>query len=713
MGIMNFLRERLGKIVAITIGISLFAFIATEVITSGKSFLHGSTNDLGEVNGDKINTDDFNKRVDQSSAQYKQQTGQSTLNAQFTSMIQDNVWNQIVSQDIVQKEIEKLGISVGAAETQDMVSGPNPNQQIVQSFSNRQTGQFDRNALVEYLGRMRTAKSDDPDKVNWTAFVSQLIDGKKAEKYLDLVKNGLYVNSLDARDDYEAKNKLVNFKYVLADYASVPDDKVTLTDDDYKSYYDEHKNQFKSQQELRSLDYVTFNGSPSKEDSAAIKAAVAKLIPDFKASTNDSAFVALNAETKSNLDFVKKGQLEAKLDTVMFNSPAGTVYGPYFSGDSYKIAKLVDTKISYDSVKTRHILLNPNIEGGLDKALAKADSLKKLIQSGKVSFEDLVKKFSTDKGTADKGGVVPSFDMGGAMANGQGMIAKEYANASFSGKKGDFKIVTSQFGVHLIQITDQKGSLKVVKVAVVDKPLTPSSKTQTTAYTKAQSFLASLTKDNFDDEVKKEGLIKKTADDITGTASTVGTLDGVREMVRWAFNDASVGDFTDKVYTSGNYYIVAKLSMVKAKGFLTLENVKKQIKPQVLNIAKAKVLTAKIQDALKSAPGIAELAPKLGDTVTTVKNIVFANPIIPGAAQENKLVGTIFASQPNKLSKPIEGEKGVYVFSIDEFVNPAALNNAIRQKEQMTQALAQRAENAVLEALKDKANIKDYRARIL
>jgi len=703
MGIMNFLRERLGKIVAITIGVSLFAFIATEVITSGKSFLRGSGNELGEVNGEKISTEDFNKRVDQQTTQYKQQTGQSNLNAQFMGMIQDNVWNQMLTQSIVQKEIEKLGISVGGAETQDMVSGPNPAPQIMQNFSNQQTGQFDRNGLIEFLGRMKVAKADDPMKKNWSAFVDQLVDGKKAEKYLALVKNGIYVNSLDAQDDYEAKNRLVNFKYVTADYASIPDAKVTLTDDDYKSYYDEHKNMFKNQQELRTLDYVAFNGSPSKEDSAAVKETVEKLIPEFKASTNDSNFVALNAETKANLVYQKKGQLEPKLDTVMFNSPNGTVYGPYFSNGSYKIAKLVDAHIGPDSVTARHILLP--ITTDVAAAKAKADSLKKLIESGKKTFAELATTNSVDKNSAIKGGDLGTF--------GRGSMIPVFEDAVFNGKKGDIKIVASQYGVHLIEIMNQKGSSKVVKVAVVDKPLTPSSKTQTAAYSKAQSFLASLTKDNFDDEIKKEGLTKKTAEDITGTAGNAGTLESVRELVRWAFNDASVGDFTDKVFTSGDTYVVAKLVEIKPKGILSLENVKKQIKPTVLNIAKAKILTQKLEDALKSASTIDQVAQKVGATVMPVQNIVFANPVIPGAAQENKLIGTIFASQPNKLSKPIEGEKGVYVFSIDNFINPAALNNAIRQKEQMSQALSQRAENSVLEALKDKATIKDYRARIL
>ncbi len=710
MGVMNFLRERLGKIVAITIGLSLFAFIATEVITSGKSFLRGSANEAGEINGEKITIDDFNKKVDQNTTNYKQQTGQSSVNPQFLSLIQDNAWNQLVGQTILNKEIDKLGIAVGDNETQDMVSGSNPAPQIIQNFSNRQTGQFDRAALVDFLNRERTAKAGDPIKATWHNFIDELIASKKAEKYFTLIKSGLYVNSLEARDDYNNKNRLVNFKYVSAEYASIPDDKVTLTDDDYKSYYDEHKAMFKNQQETRSFDYVAFNASPSKEDSAEIKTSVEKLIPDFKASTNDSLFVALNAETKAPLTYVKKGQLEHKLDTVMFASAPGFIYGPYFSNDSYKLAKLVDIKTSYDSVKTRHILLNPNTEGGLDKAIAKADSLKKLVQSGK-SFADLAKTYSTDPGSKDKGGDVPSFDINGNMAGG--VFAKEYVDASFNAKKGDLKVVTSQFGVHLIEVLEQKGSLKVAKVAIVDKPLSASSKTQTTAYSKAQSFLASVTKDNFDEEVKKEGLNKKTAEDVSGTASGAPGLENSRDLIRWMFNDADKGDITDKIYQSGDYYLVAKLTQIKPKGILSLDDVKKQIKPQVLNIVKAKQLTSKLNDAVKSASNLDQVAQKTGGKVIPVENVVFANPVLPGSSQENKLIGAIFGSQPNKVSKPIEGEKGVYVYSIDSFVNPAPLANTARQKDQISQSLGQRAENGILEALKEKANIKDYRAKIL
>jgi peptidyl-prolyl cis-trans isomerase D len=387
---------------------------------------------------------------------------------------------------------------------------------------------------------------------------------------------------------------------------------------------------------------------------------------------------------------------------VMFNSPKGTIYGPYLSNGYYKVAKLIDIQTEPDSVKARHILIDSKTIG-VEKAVAKADSLKKLIQGGK-SFADLANLFSIDKNSAVKGGDLGTF--------ARGVMIPAFEDAVFSGKKGDLKVVTSQFGVHLIEIQDQKGSSKSAKIAVVDVPLKASSATETSVYTKAQTFLGSLTKENFDEQVKKAGLVKKSAGDVNGTAASVQGIESAREIVRWAFG-ASKDDFSDKVYISGTQYIVAHLVQIKPQGTLTLEVVKKQIEPAVKNIVKGKILTDKLNTALSGSANIDAVAQKAGGKVLPVQNIVFANPVIPGSAAEYKLVGSIFGSQPNKLSKPVIGQAGVYVFVVDGFTNPAPLTNVVREREQLSQALAQRANGQIFEALKDKAIVKDYRAKFL
>jgi peptidyl-prolyl cis-trans isomerase D len=701
MGIMGFLRERMGKILAIVIGIALLGFIAEEVVRSGNSFFRGDANDIGEVNGEKIPYVKFNERLEQSTQQYKQQSGQS-ITPQISSYIQENTWNQYLTELLLNKEIDKLGIVVGDDESKAMISGNNPDPQIQRQFAG-QDGKFDKNKLNQFLGYLQSPKAEANQINAWADFVKQLISAKRQQKYMALVTNGLYVNSLDAQDDYLAKNKLANFKYTVLDYASIPDANIKLTDDDYSNYYNEHKGEFKNEQELRNFQYVSFNASASKEDSAAVKAQITKLAADFKTTPSDSLFVQINSETKTPILYQKKGQLEPKLDSVMFSAVKGLIYGPYLSNGSYKVAKLIDTRVGPDSVKARHILLNPASEGGVDKALAKADSLKKLIAGGR-PFAELAKNFSTDKQSGEKGGDLGTF--------GRGAMIPVFEEAAFNGKVGDIKIVTSQFGVHLLQIEEQKGSSKVVKVAVVDKPLTPSSKTQAAVYSKAQSFLSSLTADNFDAQAKKAGLPVKNADDVNGTAASVMGLDNAREVVKWVFK-SDKGTFSDQVFAVGDQYVIARVSAIKPKGILPLDLVKKQIEPMVRIQVKGKQLSAKLQAASSNTSSIDQVAQKAGSKVVPLQNIVFANPVIPGSAAEYKLIGTVFGSQPNKLSKPIEGQQGVYVFTLDSFTNPPQLTNNVREKQQLAQAMIQRSQGQVLDALKDKANVKDNRAKFL
>jgi len=701
---MGYLRERMGKIVAIVIGLSLFAFIASEAVRSGGSFFREDNNELGNVGGEKIAYDEFTKDVDQNSQQFKQQSGQSNLSPQIMSYVQENTWNSLLSRLIIKKEVDKLGLAVSPDETQAMTSGNNPNPQVIQAFTNPQTGKFDRASLLNTIQSLNQLKDGDPQKAQWVNFVTQLIQSKLGEKYMSLVTNGLYVNSLEAKDDYEAKNRLVNFKYASLDYTSIPDNKVTLTDGDYSDYYNEHKGEFKNQQELRDIDYVSFNAAPSKDDSVAVKAQVEKLVPAFKASTNDSLYVQINSETKAPLVYQHKGKLDPKIDSIMFGASIGTIYGPYLSNGSYALAKLVDARIGPDSVKARHILIDVNAAGGADKAVAKADSIKKVIQSGKSNFAAMANLYSIDKSSAVKGGDLGTF--------GRGAMVPVFEDAVFNGKKGDVKIVTSQFGVHLIEIQDQKGSSKVVKVAVVDKPLAASTKTQSAAYSKAQAFLISLNKNNFDDQAKKAGLNKKVAENVTGIASTLPGLDNARDLVRWAYK-ADKGDLSDQVFTIGDQYVVAHLVQIKTKGILPLDAVKKQIEPAVRNYVKGKMLTDKFTTALSGSSTIDQVAQKAGSKVVPIQNIVFANPVIPGTSAEYKLIGAIFGSPVNKLSKPVAGQQGVYVFTVDGFTNPAPLTNAVREKQQIAQAMLQRSQGQIFDALKDKDNVKDYRAKFL
>jgi len=692
MGLMTFLRNRAGYILVFAIGFAIVAFLVGDAINVGKPFWAANQKTVGSVDGNDISIDDFGPKVEQNLTQFKQQYGGSA-NAQMTAMAVDQAWNAELAGVLLNKEYERLGLTVSEDELVDLLVGQNPSPLIKQYFTNPQTGQLDRMQLNSFL------KSKDPQAQNQSALLQTEVKNQTLQqKYSNLIRNSVYVTSLEATDEYTNRNKLANFKYVSLDYASVPDASIKLTDADYSEYYDANKARFNNPQETRSFEYVTFSIKPTKADSLAVKTQIDKIAADFKVAKNDSLFAAINSDVKIPFTYITKGKLDPAVDSAVFSLPAGSFYGPALSGNSYKVIKVVSTRTSPDSVKVSHILIDPAKVGGEDKAVKLADSLKGVISKGG-SLAELAKTYSVD-GSKDQGGSLPAF--------ARGQMVPEFENAAFDGTTGDLKVVKSQFGYHIMKIEKQIGSSKVAKLAYVEKTLAASSKTQASAYKSASKFLADVKGNDFAKLAEKDKLKVAVADKIAATQGFAPGLDNPRKLIQDAYA-ADQGDVLPEIYTMGDAYVVARLTDVKPKGTLSLDAVKKEIQPMVLNAAKAKLLKAKFDGAGKA--NLAQVASKVGRTVMPVQNIVFANPIIPGVAQENKLVGSVFGTQPGKISAPIDGDRGVYVFSVDGFTNPAPIANMFKQKETMLLTLGQRSLGAAFQALQDNAKIKDNRVK--
>lgn len=692
MGLMTFLRNRAGYILVFAIGFAIVAFLVGDAINVGKPFWSANQKVVGSVDGNDISIDDFQPKVDQSLNQFKQQYGGS-VNAQMTAMAVDQAWNAELGKVLLTKEYDRLGLTVSEDELLDLLQGQNPSPLVKQYFANPQTGQLDRATLMNFL------KSKEPQALQQSNLLQQEITNQALQtKYSNLIRNSVYVTSLEATDEYTNRNKLANFKYVSLDYSSIPDASVKLTDGDYTEYYDQNKARFNNPQESRSFEYVSFNINPTAGDSAAVKSQIDKIAADFKVAKNDSLFAAINSEVKVPYTYLTKGKLDPAVDSVVFALPAGSYYGPVLSNNSYKLVKVVDTRFSPDSVKASHILLDPAKMGGEDKAIKLADSLKGLILKGG-NFAQLAQTYSVD-GSKDKGGELGTF--------ARGAMVPEFENAVFEGKAGDIKVVKSQFGVHVIKIEKQIGSSKVAKLAYIEKALAPSSKTQAAAYKAASSFLNDVKGKDFSKYAKEKGLKLAVADKITATQGFAPGLDNPRKLIQDAYA-ADQGDVLPQIYTMASAYVIAHLTDVKPKGILTLDQVKKEIEPMVRNAVKAKMLKDKFNSAGKAS--LAQIASKVSRTVNPVQNIVFANPILPGIAQENKLVGSVFGSQPGKVSAPVDGERGVYVFSVDGFTNPAPIANMFKQKEGMLMSLGQRSLQSAFQALQDNAKIKDNRVK--
>ena len=699
---MNFLRNKAGVVIVFCIGFAIVAFLLGDVVSYGTPFWARSQNQIGSVDGNEIDINEFNFQVDQTTEMYRQQMG-GELNPQMRTWAVEQVWTQFLNRELLSKEIDKIGLNVGRAELNELVSGPRPSMQIVQAFSNPQTGQFDQGQLNMFISQVSTLPANHEATTQWNALLENVVTDQLSAKYNNLVNNSVYVTALEAQDEFVQRNKLASFDYIMLDYASVADEEVTLTDGDFKKYYDENRKLFVNAEETRSIEFVEFDASPVSQDTARVYENIQDLAAQLASSTTDSLFSAVNSDTKYPYMYFRQGTVSPSLDTLLFSAPLGTVVGPVLNNGAFEIAKIIDSKMSPDSVTASHILLDPVMSGGLDQAMNRADSIRRLVQSGE-SFAALAIQYSVDEGSKINGGELGTFP--------RGYMVQEFENPVFDARAGDVIVINSQFGVHIVKIENQIGSSRVVKAAIIDKQILSGKETIDAAYNKATNFYSSIENDDLNGKAAADGVETQETGHINARASMLGQTMVKRELIRWAF-EAKAGEVSDRIYESENNdkYIIAKVTDIRKAGQLPLSAVKDEITPQVRNMVKANKLVADAEQAMSDGGTFAAIAQKLGKNMNTAENVTLANPVIPGVAMEPAVIGTVFGLEINQPSKPVKGNQGVYVVQVHNFVNPEVPTDLSTQKRQMAQVHAQRVWSQMFQALQDNAKIVDNRAR--
>lgn len=695
MSILEKIRTKSGLLVGI-IAIALLIFILESALDSGNRFFSGNKTRVGEIGGKDISISDFEAKVDEAAENEKARSGKTTIDDNTRENLRGQVWNQLLMETIMGQQYKELGLAVSETELFDMVQGKNPHPSVKQAFTNPQTGVFDPGQVITFLKNMDKPGNEDT-KMRWINFEQAIKQERMATKFNTLLKKGLYVTKAEVKRDFMAKNRTIKFNYVVQRYTSVPDSTIKLAEDDLKKYYNENKNKFKQDFDSRDLDYVAFEVIPSAEDRNEAMQSLLKIAPEFAKATNDSDFVNQNADSKFEAQYAGRKSLAPQLDT-LYNAGIGTIIGPYFDGNAFRLAKLTGVRMAPDSVKARHILLK--VEGvSVEKVKAKADSLKKLIKAG-AKFEDLAKANSTDPGSAAKGGDLGFFK--------EGMMVKPFNDACFNGKIGDMPIVESQFGVHLIEITGRGAETRKVLITYVDRQLKASTKTYQEAYQKATRFAGeSRNLEQFESNVKSQKLTSMPAQMVRELDRNMGGLENSRLVVKWAYK-ANKGDVSE-VFDLGSKFVVAVLKEVKEKGILPLEAVRKQVEFEAIRDKKAERFLADLDGKMKRAGSLSALAAEMKVVVDTAKTTSFAAPYLP-SGRELGLVGMLSVAKTQSLLKPFKGENGVYVAQIWETTSPTFPSDWKDATDQLSNSLKSRVDYEAFEALKEKADIKDNRA---
>jgi len=705
MATLQKIRTRAGLLIAIVIGISLAAFILGDLLQSGSSILQRKQLEIGEIDGESIQYTEFQKQAEELAEIYKQNTQQSQLDENSWSQVREQTWQTMVQGIVMGEVYDDLGIEISSEELFDMLQGANLHPIVQQLFANPNTGQVDRGAVVNFLKNLDTNVTPE-QRSYWLYLEKQIVNERMQSKYAGMIGKGLYITNAEASQSLSARNKSVNFDYVGLAYSSVSDSSVSVSDKDLRNYYDEHKTEFK-QEKSREIEYVTFTIKPSAADFKDAETWINGIKNDFIATNDNLQFVNANSDVSFNNTWYKKETLQAAVGAWIFDAAAkqNDVYGPYFENDAYILAKVDTLAMLPDSVKARHILLKVNTQEELAGMQKLADSLKTIIEKG-ADFGLLAMRHSTDQGSALNGGDLGWFS--------RGQMVKPFEDAAFNNAKNGVSIAMSQFGIHVVQTTDKGKPSLQAQVAFLVRNVTPSSRTESDIYSQASQFVINNnTFAKFNTGVAAEKLNKRIAT-LRETDLNVTGLENSRILVRAAY-EAEVNEILktsqeSPIFELGNDFVIAVLTKATEEGEATFEQAKTRVELAVIKQKKAELLVKRAANAVSGQTSLSAVAGTLGTQVQTANNVNFNSFSIPGLGVEPALIGTVANLDVNRISKPVEGNNGVYVALVTT-ANMGADQNVSAEKQQLSQNLFYRVSSQVTEAQRKKAEITDKRAK--
>ena len=699
-----------GVLLICIISLGLFAFIAEEAFRSCESSSNDARQQVGEVLGEKISVNDFQKLVDEYTEVIKMQQGQENLNEDQLNQVKDMVWNTYVQTKLIEDETKKLGLTVTDAELQNVLTeGTNP--MLMQTpFFNQQTGRFDANALKKFLADYKAQGQANPQLAKqyetiykyWTFIERTLRQQLLAQKYQGLFAHCLLSNKVEAKMAFNDQNEEAQIQLAALPYSSIADNKVQITDADLKAKYDEVKGRFKQYVESRDIKYIDVQVKASAADRAALQKEFAAYDTELAAAADPSDVVRKSTSLISYLGVpVTKDafpyDIAQRLDSMAVGSTSKVVEN---KGDNtLNIIKLVSKQQLPDSIQFRQI----QVAGATaEEATKRADSIYTALKGG-ADFEAVAKKYGQ---TGEKAWMTtrqyqsaPSLDKN----------TQDYINSLNTMGAGELKNISLAQGNLIVQVVDRKAMTSKYVAAVIKKNVTFSKDTYSAAYNKFSAFVsANLTADALVKNAAKAGYTVQERKDVTTAEHNLAGVRSTREAMRWLF-EAKKGSVSP-LYECGDndHLMIVVLDNINNIGYRSLDDaqVKEYVKGEVLKDKKAEMLVAK----LNGVNSIAAAKGK-GANISAVNQVTFAAPVFVQAtgASEPALSGAVAATAKGKFSKqPVKGNAGVYVFQVTAKTQRPGKFDAATMMQQLRQKEMQMAGNFMNE-LYIKAKVVDNR----
>jgi len=664
----------------VVIGLAMLAFIFTDLLRNGGGDIEQMS--TAELYGEGIDEEKYEELRDSyvSRAQGEAAFQQQEFTDAARKSAEDNAFNELIRRSLLEAEFEKLGIVCTTDELNDMIHGDHLHPWVLQIPIFNGPAGFSRDSVRNYINRLEVEPEGATDEARanwlesrqqWRDFERELKDARKADKYVSLIKKGMFVNKLEAADQYKSQNTKKSVQYVLQRYTEIPQEGIVASEEEIKSYYEAHKmDDLYDQEEARDVEMVTFDIVPTEADKNEIKSRIEGLKASFKATLNDLGFVYQNTDSdfKSDSTIFRMGTGEQmgfsaqggsypkSADDVIQESSIGDVIGPYETATGeFAIAKIVDT-LTESQAWVRHILISSGATRTEDKAKVLADSLVRVIKS-QDNFAELVPLFSEDPGSVDNGGEYKWFN--------EGVMVPEFNDASFNGPIGQIQLVKTTFGYHIVEVLGKERRLTPT-LAVVAKKIKPSENTVRLAEEVAYDFIYSVSENSEDSAfysvAEDSGRFVQSARVYLSNDFVIG-LDKSERMLRFAFNTNTVeGDLSDPII-DGNKYVVARISNVINEGMPDFEDVRDLMAVPALKEKQAQLYIEK----MTGKTSLQDVANVLTTPEVKSAEVTFGSTTIaPGGLQEPGVIGKLFTDIPvGAMTKPIQGEEGVYVFIVN------------------------------------------------
>ena len=709
MAVLGKIRSR-GMILIGIIGLGLLAFIAEEAFRSCEATRNNERQQIGEVYGKKISVQEFQKMVDEYTDAIKMQQGQENLNEEQLNQVKDMVWNSYVQSQLIEKEAEKLGLTVTDQELQNILAeGTNP--MLLQTpFVNQQTGRFDAAALKKFLADYKAQKNTNPQMAEqyatiykfWTFMEKQLRTQLLAQKYQNLLAHCFLSNPIEAKMAFKEENEESQIQLASLPYSSIDDSKIQVSESELKEKYNQLKPRFKQYVETRDIKYIDIQVDASATDKAALKKQFADYTKDIAAAGDPTDVVRKSTSQVSYLGLpITKEAYPSDIAARLDSMSVGSVYGPVENAqdNTLNIIKLVAKTQQPDSIQYRQIQV---MGATADAAHKTADSIYTALNNG-ADFEAIAKKYGQ---TGEKAWMTtrqyqnaPSMDKD----------TKAYITSLNTMPVNEIKNIRLAQGNIIVQVLDRKGMITKYDAAVIKKTVDFSKDTYRTAYNKFSAFVgANQTADAIIKNAAKSGYSVQEAKDISTAQHYLVNIRSTRDALKWLF-EAKEGDVSP-LYECGdnNHLLVVILNRINPVGYRSLKDaqVKEMVKAEVLKDKKAEQLMAKL-NGVNSIAG----AKAKGAIVSPVNQITFASPVFITAtgASEPALSGAVAAVAKGAFDKtPVKGNAGVYMFQVTGRTMRPVKYDAQAQEQKLRQRAMQYAGNFMNE-LYLKAKVVDNR----